>query len=57
MTTDIERAQEAEERERLRQSIADYRGGRARDARDVLASLDAKHLVKDGATNKRRTTR
>jgi hypothetical protein len=46
--------QEAEEQEKLRQSIADYRGGRVRDADDVLARLEAKHLGKGGGADKRR---
>jgi prevent-host-death family protein len=49
-----ERVQEAEEQEKLRQSIADYRGGRVRDADDVLARLEAKHLGKGGGADKRR---
>jgi len=50
----LDRAEEAEQRERLRRAIADYRAGRVRDLDDVLDDLDAKHFGKTGAAAKRR---
>lgn len=51
----LERAQEAEESERLRRSIADYRAGRFRDADEVLVRLEEKHLAARRPAAKRRT--
>ena len=50
----LDRAEEAEQRERLRRGIADYRAGRARNLDDVLDGLEARHLGKKRATTKRR---
>lgn len=50
----LDRAEEAEQRERLRRSIADYRAGQVRDVDDVLDGLEARHLGKTRATGKRR---
>jgi PHD/YefM family antitoxin component YafN of YafNO toxin-antitoxin module len=50
----LDRALEAERRERLRSSVADYRAGRVRDLDDVLDGLEIRHLGKTGAAGKRR---
>lgn len=50
----LDRADEAEQRERLRRSIADYRAGRVRSLDDALDDLDAKHLGKTRAVRRRR---
>lgn len=50
----LDRAEEAEQRERLHRSIADYRAGRVRDVDDVLDGLEARHLGKTRVTSKRR---
>jgi prevent-host-death family protein len=49
-----ERAQEAEEQARLRQSIAEYRDGQVRDVGGALAELEAKYLGKGRTPRKRR---
>ena len=50
----LDRAEEAEQRERLRRSIADYRAGRVRDVDDVLDGFEARHIGKSRVTGKRR---
>ena len=51
----LDRAEVAEQRERLRRSIAEYRAGQVRDVADVIDGLEAQHLGKTHATGKRRT--
>jgi PHD/YefM family antitoxin component YafN of YafNO toxin-antitoxin module len=51
----LDRAEEAERRERLSRGIADYRAGRARDLDDALDDLEDKHFTKTGAAGKRRS--
>jgi PHD/YefM family antitoxin component YafN of YafNO toxin-antitoxin module len=49
----LDRAQEAEQREKLRRSIADYRAGRVRNLDEALDDLGARHLGKTRAVRKR----
>ncbi len=49
----LDRAQEVEQHEKLRRSIADYRAGRVRGLDDVLDDLDVKHLGKTRTGGKR----
>ena len=49
----LDRALEAEQREKLRRSIAQYRSGRVRGLDDALDDLDAKHLGKSRVGRKR----
>ena len=49
----LERAEAAEQRERLRRSIADYRAGRVREVDEVLDNLEAKHLGSRGRGKRR----
>lgn len=44
----VAKAHELEEHKALLRSIRDYRAGRVRDARAVLAGLEAKHVGKPG---------
>lgn len=50
----LDRAQEVEQRERLRRSVANYRAGRVRDLDDVFGDLEAKHFGKTRGARQRR---
>lgn len=50
----LDRAAEADQREELRRSIAEYRTGQIRDVDDVLDGLAGQHLGKRRAKGKRR---